>query len=159
MTSPLATYLHDHLAASHFAVELLEGLAARHRGGPLGSFCEEILVQIREDQQTLESIIAKIGEAGYDSKDLAAWVAEKASRMKLRQPNDGGLGTFEAVETLALGVRGKLALWELLPVVAQADYRLRDWDFTRLAARAGDQFSQLDDWRLKLAQETFAGKK
>jgi hypothetical protein len=159
MTSPLAIYLHDHLAASHFAIELLEGLADRHQGGPLGNFCVEILAEIREDQQALESMIAKVGEAGYDSKDLAAWVAEKASRMKLRQPNDGGLGTFEALETLALGVQGKLALWQVLPVVAQADYRLRDWDFTRLGGRARDQFSRLNDWRLKLAQETFAGKK
>ena len=36
MSDSLAIYLHDHLAGSNFAVELLEFLREHHAGQPLG---------------------------------------------------------------------------------------------------------------------------
>jgi hypothetical protein len=36
MDDPLAVYLHDHLAGSSFAVELLEKLASEFAGTPSG---------------------------------------------------------------------------------------------------------------------------
>jgi hypothetical protein len=36
MSDPLATYLHDHLAGSNFAIELLDSLRDQYSGEPLG---------------------------------------------------------------------------------------------------------------------------
>jgi hypothetical protein len=155
MSGALATYLHDHLAGSHFAVQLLGTLRDEHKDEPLGSFSADLLAEIQDDQQVLEAIIHRIGETHIDLKDIAAWVAEKASQLKLRRDRAGGLGTFEAMEALALGIIGKLELWKALPVVAEKDSRLVAWDFERLATRAKDQFLRIEKYRLELARTAF----
>lgn len=49
MNGSLATYLHDHMAGSSFAVDLLESLRDRHSGEPLGEFATTLLVDIEQD--------------------------------------------------------------------------------------------------------------
>src|SRR4051794_25965021 len=104
MADSLQIYLHDHYSGSTFAVELLDALRTRYSGEGLGAFAAEILADITQDRDTLEAIIHQIGSAGPDLKDLAAWVAEKASRMKLNRNDSRSLGAFEALETLSLGI-------------------------------------------------------
>jgi hypothetical protein len=65
--------------------------------------------------------------------EAAAWLGEKVSRVKLRRRAAGGLGTFEALEALALGILGKLALWRALAVIAAVDGRLGGMDFDHLS--------------------------
>jgi hypothetical protein len=72
--------------------------------------------------------------------------------LKLRRRAAGGLGTFEALEALALGILGKLALWRALAVSAAADARLRGVDFDHLAARAQAQHARVEERRLEAAR-------
>src|SRR4051812_43189771 len=124
MSDPLATYLHDHLAGSKFAIDLIESLRAQYRGEPLGRFAAELLIEVEQDRDQLKKIADSVGEGAFDLKEAGAWIAEKISRLKLRHDTCEGLGTFEALETLALGIWGKLSLWNTLRVISEFDSRL-----------------------------------
>jgi hypothetical protein len=153
MSDSLATYLHDHLAGSNFAIELLEFLRDQHAGEPLGDSAAVLLAEVEQDRKTLQGIIGRIGSGAPILKEAAAWLGEKLSELKLGR---GDFGTFEALEALALGILGKLALWQALEVVAQADARLRGVDFNQLSASAEGQHSQAEKLRLQSARAAFA---
>jgi hypothetical protein len=153
MADPLATYLHDHLAGSNFAVELLKSLRDEHIDDPLGQLATTLLREIEEDKATLQGIVDQVGKKPPDLKEAAAWLGEKVSRFKLRHSAGDGLGTFEALETLALGVLGKLALWRALAVTANA--RVHGVDFEQLMARAQSQHDRLEESRLQVARTLF----
>ena len=117
MDNPRSSYLHDHLAGSSFAVELLERLASEFAGTSSGDVARELLVQVQLDRGTLEQLIAKVGKTSMDLYDTLGWLAERISRIKLRHDEPSGLGAFEAFEALSLGILGKRALWEALQAV------------------------------------------
>jgi hypothetical protein len=152
MSDPLTTYLHDHLAASLFAVELLKNLHEQHDGQPLGAFAAALLLEVEEDRQSLQRVVDQAGTTTSVLKEATAWVGEKVSRFKLRHASSGEIGTFEALETLALGILGKQALWRALSVVAPTNVGVRGEDFEALAARAQAQHAQVEERRLEVAR-------
>jgi hypothetical protein len=158
MGDPLRTYLRDHLTGSHFALNLLESLSERYPNSELGTFAQQISIEIKQDQEILESIIDQVGTARFDMTEATGWLVEKASQLKLRRDDDSkpGLGTFEALETLALGIQGKQALWRVLPVIRHTDTRLPDLDFEKLIERAKDQHRLVERTRLSVAQTAFS---
>jgi hypothetical protein len=156
MNDPLATYLHDHLAGSQFAIKLLDSLHDQYRNEELGNFALTLCAEVKRDQEILEAIVDRIGKVHLDLSEAAGWLAEKASQIKLHRDHaGGGLGTFEALETLSLGIRGKLALWDALPRIRDFDKRIPDQDFEQLAERAEDQYSRVEQHRLRLIHATF----
>jgi hypothetical protein len=150
MDDPLAVYLHDHLAGSSFAVELLEKLASEFGGTPSGDVARELMEQVKIDVGTLKQIIAKVGTATPDLYDALGWIAERVSRIKLKHNDPTGLGAFEAFETIALGILGKRALWEALQIHRNADTRVSGPDYPALIARADQQFEKANRHRLEL---------
>lgn len=149
---PLVTYLRDHLAGAAAAVELLEALRDQHTGEPLGGFAAQILADVQSDRATLAGIAERVGGEPGVVKEATAWIAAKAARLKLGRQVAGALGTFEALETIALGILGKLSLWRALVLVAQSDPRLAGIDFGRLAARAEAQHDRVEERRLEAAR-------
>jgi hypothetical protein len=85
-------------------------------------------------------------------KELASWIGEKVGRIKLGPDSGSGLATFEALEFLALGIQGKLALWRALQIVAPSDPRLSGIDFEQLAMRAQSQHDKVEQRRLETAR-------
>ena len=156
MGDPLATYLHDHLAASAFAVDLLKEVRDQYRDDSLGQVASSLLADIEEDRNTLQRIVDRVGKGSVGLKEAGAWLAEKATRPKLSHGEAKGLGTFQAVETLALGILGKIALWRTLIAVAETDDRLRDIDFQQLLKRAESQHATTEENRLLLARQAFS---
>lgn len=150
MDDPLAIYLHDHLAGSSFAVELLEKLASEFAGTPSGEVARELLEQVRIDRATLEQLIVKVGKANPDFYDALGWVAERVSRIKLRHDDPTGIGAFEAFETISLGILGKRALWEGLQAHQNVDNRVSGLDYPALIGRADQQFQKANQYRLEL---------
>jgi hypothetical protein len=153
MSDALATYLHDHFAGSNFAVELLEFLRDQHAGQRLGDAAAGMLGEIEEDRSILQGIIGRVGNGVPMMKEASAWIGEKLSELKLRQ---GAFGTFEALEALALGILGKVALWRALATLADSDPRLSGVDFNQLAARAEEQHSRAEELRLQCVRTAFA---
>jgi hypothetical protein len=156
VNDPLATYLHDHLAGSHFAIKLLDSLHDQYKGEELGQFALALRAEVKRDQDTLLQIIDRVRKATLDLTEVVGWVSEKASQFKLQgDDSSGGLGTFEALETLALGIQRKLALWQALPLIREVNARVPTEDFGRLALRADEQYTSVENQRRLLIQATF----
>jgi hypothetical protein len=156
MSNPLATYLHDHVAGSYFAIKLLRRLHEQYRHEQLGKFALTLTAEITQDQETLEAIVDRVGRSHLDLTEATGWLAEKASQLKLRgDESSGGIGTFEALETLTLGILGKLALWHVLPLIRDVDPRVPEIDFEKLAERAEEQYAWVEAQRLHLARTAF----
>lgn len=156
MSDPLVTYLEDHKAGAGLAIGLLEGMKARREDASLCQFAGTILALIEEDEDTLRKLAKDIGTGSNLLKESAAWVTEKASRIKLGSGSSGDFGTFEALEFLSLGIQGKLSLWHALQVVAVTDARLRGLDFETLIARAQEQYARVEERRLALASSALS---
>jgi hypothetical protein len=157
MSDSLALYLNDHLAGARFALELLGRLQTSYSNQPLGDLAERLLADIDEDRDVLQKLADEVGTGGSTLKDAATWLAEKVSQLKLKLDSGSDLGTFEAIEALALGVLGKLKLWQALSAVKHSDSRFRHLDFDTLIARAQAQHDALEECRLQLAQNVLSG--
>jgi hypothetical protein len=155
MNEALAVYLQDHLAGSVHAVGLLEFMRDEHPNEPLGKFAAKLLVEIEADRAALRNLAELVGAGSSGSKELGAWFGERLSRVKLHHHTADGLGTFEALEFLGMGIGGKLALWRALGAAAPTDPRLQGIDFEHLAARAELQQSQVEERRLEAAHAAF----
>ncbi|HWE51909.1 MAG TPA: hypothetical protein VG273_19100 [Bryobacteraceae bacterium] len=151
MTEPLATYLHDHLAGSNFAIELLGSLRDRFRGAPVGNFAAALLPEIEQDRDVLRGIIDRVGQGHADLKEAAAWFVEKASRIKLATDKGQGLGTLEALETLSIGIQGKAGLWRALFAISGQEGRVRGVDYQQLGKRAESQHARVEEQRINVA--------
>jgi hypothetical protein len=151
MSDPLVTYLEDHKAGAGLAIGLLQAMRTRHDDESLSQFAASMLILVEEDE-TLRRLAKKIGTGSNILKEAAAWVGEKASRIKLGAGSSGDFGTFEALEFLSLGIQGKLSLWHALEVAAVSDDRLGELDFETLISRANAQYAKVEERRLTLAK-------
>jgi hypothetical protein len=152
MSDPLTTYLQDHLAGAMHAIELLKAMKSHYAGKPLGQFASALLFEIEADRDVLAGLTENTGGTSGGPKEWAAWLTEKVSRLKLKHGSGDGLGTFEALEFLVLGIHGKWALWRALSVVAPYDSRLAGTNFGALTARAENQHARAEEERLNCAR-------
>src|ERR1700721_2783138 len=151
MSDNLKTYLQDLAGAPH-AIELLKTMRDHNLGDPLAEFASRLLAEVEADRDVLAALNEKLGGSSGGPKEWGAWLTEKASRLKLKHGTGDGLGTFEALEFLVLGIHGKWALWRALSVVAECDSRLAGIDFEQLALRAKNQHDKVDARRLEWAR-------
>jgi hypothetical protein len=152
---PLVTYLQDHLAGALHAIELLKAMCQHFAGEPLGTFAGEVLAEVEADRDVLARITEDTGGTPGGAKEWGAWLAEKVSRLKLKHGASDGLGTFEALEFLAIGIHGKRALWRVLEQVAPFNAPLQSFDFAELISRAENQHKRVEQQRLTCARSLF----
>lgn len=155
----LKTYLNDHLAGAEAGIQLAEDCLARNPEGPLGDFLAELVTEIKEDHRVLKDLHDRVPGRENTLKKMMAWMLSKASRLKLEnlllQYTD--LTRLEELEGLLLGVRGKLALWEVLEAACASDERFNDIDFQELQQRAQLQLERIEHHRLEEAKKAFSG--
>jgi hypothetical protein len=155
MNNNLAAYLNDHLAGSVAAIELIDDLVNGSDDVSLTQFLADLKRDIDSDQKVLEKLIDRIGEDESVVRKTAAWVSEKAARLKFKIAGDdfGGLGLVQALEMLALGIRGKELLWRAL---ANSNWpELKDLDLPKLEAGAIEQQKRVEEKRLQAARAAF----
>jgi hypothetical protein len=152
-TKALETYLNDHLAGSRLGVDLAERLREMTEGTPREATMASLATEIAEDRDKLTDMIERVGGSENQVKQATAWVAEKASRLKLSGVGSGDddYGLFLSLETLSLGVAGKLGLWEALLQQAPEHDGLDPVVLGELAARARKQREVLERERLAVA--------
>lgn len=102
----------------------------------------------------LKGIAGNAGEGTYEMKQLAGWLTDKLSRLKLA-PLAKPFHTFEALEFLSLGILGKRALWKALMSVGKEHPELQRIDFVALMDRADSQYVATEEMRLVLAGQAF----
>jgi hypothetical protein len=145
---PLAVYLNDHLAGATAGV----GIARRLAGGD-GAALGELASEIEADRAALLDVMQRLDVDRDRLKTALGWGLQQASRVKL-----GGdrIGRLEQLEALALGVEGKLALWQALRGACGDDPRLETVGLDDLIDRARSQRRRLERLRRKAAEEAFA---
>jgi hypothetical protein len=144
----LGIYLNDHLTGSVFAVETLERLLSGNHPALPKEALQGLLSEIEADRDVLRGLLEKAEVEEHLVKKAAAWLTEKLGRMKL---DEGPLGRMEMLETLALGISGKLKLWVALEHVAPRYPELAGVDYPGLQARAREQHDLVEDLRIKAA--------
>jgi hypothetical protein len=152
-TKALETYLNDHLAGSRLGVDLAERLREMTEGTPREATMASLATEIAEDRDKLAELMERVGATENQVKQATAWVAEKASRLKLSGVGSGDddYGLFLSLETLSLGVAGKLGLWEALLQQAPGRDGLDPAELETLATRARKQREVLERERLAVA--------
>ena len=151
--SKLAIYLNDHHAASVGAVQLAGRAAQSNRGTPSGEVLAALASEIEEDRQALRLIMQRLGIRVDPAKAALAWGAEKFGRFKLNGQLTGysPLSRLEELEILALGVEGKLAMWQALRHAAVPG--VPEAELEPLIKRARSQRLRLERHRLDAAVE------
>ena len=151
----LASYLNDHLAGAVAALELLAHLIATHKGQPLQEFFVDLRRDIEADVNVLRKLIGTTRARESVLRKTVAWIAGKFASLKFTAAGEeiGGLGLLQALEILALGIRGKQLLWRAL---AASDWpALQDVDLAQLEARAIEQQDRVEAKRLDAVREAF----
>jgi hypothetical protein len=151
-------YLNDHLAGATLGSNLAAQIRDRHEGTPLGDVMRTIAAQVEEDRKTLIALMERLDVRRNPVKRASGWVAEKASEVKFSGVASGepDQGAFMALESLTLGVLGKLSLWQALEQV-KSDYpALASSDLDGLIARAEAQRATLEQQRLAAGKRALA---
>jgi hypothetical protein len=156
----ISVYLNDHLAGAMLGTDLVEQIQARNRGTTLGQVVDSLAPQIEQDRQTLIDLMQQLDSSKNPIKQATAWIAEKASRAKFSGMTSGepALGTFMALETLALGVRGKACMWKTLKQVADQHPPIASMNLDELIGRAHTQQDTLERERLAACTRALANQ-
>jgi hypothetical protein len=157
-TEVLGTYLNDHLAGANAGVEMAWRLRERAGAGPDAAALAWLVEEIEHDRDELRRLVEQLGTSGHPIKKAAGWAAGKAHGLAVTEllTGDEHLSMLLETESLALGIVGKLALWEALLAVAFAHPQLVEADLVRLAARAREQHGRIETIRLAAARRSFA---
>jgi hypothetical protein len=148
----LATYLNDHLAGSITAIELLDRLA--DEASDIAPFLARLKKDIEADQQQLVDLMARLGIQQSRIRKASGWIIEKVAEAKLEVDDKSGglLRRLERLEAIALGIEGKLALWEALEAASYVDTRLQGTNYGHLAQRAREQHTEVEALRIEAAR-------
>jgi hypothetical protein len=153
----LGIYLNDHLAGATAGTELAHRMARSHQNRELEETgdLQRLAVEISQDRATLLDIMAALGVAVRGYKVGAAWIGERAGRLKFnghlltRSP----VSDLEELEMLRLGAEGKAAGWRTLRTLADTDARLDAARLDELISRARGQADRLEELRVRASRQ------
>ena len=156
----LRIYLNDHLAGATAGLELAKRSLASNRGTPLGDFLEGLAAEIEDDRQALKRVMDALGLPQSSTKQSLALIAERVGRLKLNGQLRGysDLSRLVELESLRIGVEGKLALWRSLKQTLPGE-RTVPVDLDALIERAERQRDGLERYRLEAARTAFTGER
>jgi hypothetical protein len=148
------TYLNDHLAGATGALQLLGHLIDHAHDAPFSAFCGALREEVQADADELRALMKRLELSESVVKKAGAWLAEKATEVKLRLEGEqaADLGRLQALEALCLGVAGKKALWTALQTVRDLSAAWSDVDLPRLIRRAEEQYERTEVVRLETAR-------
>jgi hypothetical protein len=155
----LAVYCNDHVASAAGGIELVTRMVGVHRGTRHEAPLRQLLDELRQEKSDLTATARALGLPVRQYKQVAVWVAEKASRLKLnghllsRSP----LSDLVEFEFLASAVRGKRSGFETLRIAAEVDQRIDKVLLDSLIEQANRQYRWLTDVRREVAAEVFGG--
>jgi hypothetical protein len=157
VATALHIYLQDHLAGATFGLQLVQRCQRNNEGSELAEPLARLTAEIAEDRRTLQAIMRDVGAEASRTKVAAGWTLEKVRRLK---PNGRffeytPLARVVELESLAIGIAGKKAMWRALEDVASQEQRLARHDFPALAQRADEQLARVEVLRLDAARTAF----
>jgi len=151
--SGLDTYLNDHIAGATAGTNLAKMAAEEHQTDEHGPFFSEIYAAIQADFETLQELATALGVEESAGKAALAEVGSKMMGPKFTAGDDDELNAFVTLETLSIGVEGKVCMWKALKTV-EGDYEaFTQFNIDELLASAESQRQKLEDQRQKLAPQ------
>jgi hypothetical protein len=149
----LRIYLQDHFAGSKLGLALARRTARSNRRTAFGPPLERLAAEIADDRQALAALMAELGVRRPRMKPALALVAERAGRLKLngRLVSYSPLSRVFELEGLAMGVRGKQALWRALGPLG--------CDVSELERRAEAQLAELDRLHAEATRLALSGER
>ncbi|WP_448628093.1 hypothetical protein [Geodermatophilus sp. URMC 64] len=156
----LGIYCNDHLMAATGGIELVSRMLGTHRGKPYEPHLERLLGELREEKTALLTTMQALGFPVRQYKQVATWVGEKFSRLKLngRLLSRSPLSDLIEFEFIATAVLGKRAGFETLREVAEVDDRIDKALLERLINQADKQHEWLSEARREVAARVFGGR-
>jgi hypothetical protein len=156
----LGIYVNDHLMAATGGVELVARMLKTHRGKPFEPHLEQLLGELREEKTALLATMKALGIPVRQYKQVATWLGEKISRLKLngRLLSRSPLSDLIEFEFIATAVLGKRAGFETLREVAEVDDRIDKELLERLIRQADEQHEWLSEARRQVAARVFGGR-
>jgi len=149
--SGLDTYLNDHMAGATAGTNLAQMAAQEHQTDEHGPFFSEIYSEIQADKDTLQQLIEALGVDESATKTALAEVGSKVMAPKFTAGEDDQLNAFVTLETLSIGVEGKVCMWKALKTV-ESDYpAFEGFDIDALLASATSQREKIEAQRQKVA--------
>lgn len=149
--SGLDTYLNDHIAGATAGRNLAKMAAQEHQTDEHGPFFSEIYAAIDADYGTLKQVATALGVDESAGKTALAEIGSKVMGPKFTGGEDDDLNAFVTLETLSIGVEGKVCMWKALKTVASDYPAFADFDLDDLLARATEQREKLEEQRQKIA--------
>jgi hypothetical protein len=154
----VARYALVHLAAAHMGVAAFRAATSRHENASWHGELAKLTVEIEEDRDRLESMVAALG-VPVDA------VPQRVARGGLAGLGHlssaihwfGPVSQFYEIEKLRSAVKAKAAGWDALRVAAQADPRLSVEELDELVERAGSQSTRLRAIHLEMAADVLNG--
>jgi hypothetical protein len=155
----LAIYVNDHLASAAGGIELVSRMIRAHQGSSHEAGLRQLLDELRQEKTDLTATARSLGVPVRQYKQIAVWLAEKGSRLKLngRLLSRSPLSSLVEFEFLASAVRGKRSGFETLRIVAEVDARIDKVLLSALIDQANRQYRWLTDARREVAAELFGG--
>ena len=116
---------------------------------------ERLAAEIAEDRESLADIMRALGVKVDPLKVIAGWGAEKMGRLKFngRLLGYSPLSRVVELETLAIGVYAKLALWRSLQQLEPRRLAKVDADLAELVGRAKRQLEEIELHRQRATTE------
>ena len=139
------------------ALELVDRLIRLSKGMDREQLFRSLRDEIEEDQQIVKRLIQNMGGKESKVRKAAAWLTEKVGEAKLEWDDSGNgqLRLLEALETLGLGIQGKMGLWRALSGASSQEPEIAKLDLVRLERRAREQFERVEAQRLLVARAAF----
>ncbi|MES2661389.1 MAG: hypothetical protein V4689_22405 [Verrucomicrobiota bacterium] len=155
MDHDLQRYLNDHLAGSNGALLLIQHFIDTMNESEARDDFILLKKSVENDRALLEHLIAS---AGLDTSAVANAAGDLAARvgfLKLMWEGfeTGGLGLFEGLEMLALGIQGKSLLWLSLREISSWYPEWNEVDFSKLEMDAIEQRDSVEFWRIEAARD------
>jgi hypothetical protein len=154
----LGIYLNDHLAGATAGAALARRTSRSLRSRDDADQLKRLAIEISQDRSALLNIMSSLAIRVRAYKVSAAWLGEKAGRLKFngRLLTRSPLSDLEELEMLRLGVEGKAAGWRTLRAQADTDTRLDAEQLDDLISRARRQASQLEELRVRAADRLYS---
>lgn len=154
----LGIYLNDHLAGATAGLELVRRAARSQRHPEHRTRLNSLASDIAADRQSLIQLMRSAGVPVRGYKVMAAWLGEKAGRLK---PNGNvltrsPLSDLLELEILVLAIQGKAAGWRVLLAAAENGAPVDQEKLRALLDRAGDQLAVAEELRLQAGARLFS---
>ena len=140
----LGLYLSDHLTGATAGVSRIQRMAEAFADTPVSADLARVSAEITREREVLLGLIHDLGVRQRPHRQAAAWLAERAGRLKLngRIVRRSPMTMVLEAELMRAAVLGKLGGWQTLAELAP-DLGLDPATFTALGEDARSQIEAL----------------